>query len=138
MNLVDNPLLLTSTQGNLQVMDSLGNFPTVYPGGAGMAPDNYWFLGGPDYGTPKIHLAVAKAFCLMQVMRWSRSPVASPSATEYTMDPWPEELIGIEVDGQVLDQYLRIPHVVHLVTTGGSIPANDTRYYCVTALNFIR
>jgi hypothetical protein len=60
------------------------------------------------------------------------------SDTEYTLDPWPAEISGVEVDGIEIDQYLRIPHVAHpdnwLVTTEGSIPAGDTRYYCVTAL----
>jgi len=49
-NIIDNPLLLTSTTGNIQVLDSWGNV-AAYPGGAGAAPDNWWFLGGPDYGT---------------------------------------------------------------------------------------
>jgi len=50
-NLVDNPNLTVSTSGNIQVMDSLGNYPVIYPGGGVVAPDNWWFLGGPDYGS---------------------------------------------------------------------------------------
>lgn len=48
-NLVQNPNLTISTDGQIPVMDSLGNYPVYYPGGGGVAPDNWWYLGGPDY-----------------------------------------------------------------------------------------
>jgi len=52
LNLVGNPLLLDSTSWNLiDEVDSYGNHPVTYPGGAGSAPDHWWTLGGPDYGS---------------------------------------------------------------------------------------
>jgi len=56
---------------------------------------------------------------------------------EYTLPLWSENITEIQVNNINIDEYLRIPHIVHpdkwLVTTGGNISANSTRYYCVTA-----
>ena len=73
-----------------------------------------------------------KSFTLLQ-----NSEMTKINDTEYTISPWNNNISEIEVNNINTDQYLRIPHIVHpdrwLVTTGGNIPANNTRYYCVTA-----
>jgi len=57
--------------------------------------------------------------------------------TEYTLNLWNDNIIDIISNGNKIDQYLNIPHIVHpdkwYITTGGNIPSNETRYYCVTA-----
>jgi len=70
---------------------------------------------------------------------YKRSTMSAISGTEFTISPWVSDIEYIEDDGTAVEQLLRIPHAGHpdnwLITTGGTIPASDTRYYCVTALN---
>ena len=63
------------------------------------------------------------------------------TATEYGLSSWSDEIEEIWIGSEILEAHLRIPHVTHpdywLLTTGGSIPADTTYYYCVTSVNGI-
>ena len=67
-----------------------------------------------------------------------KATMTKSTDTEYILNPWIDSITNIIIDEEILDEYLRIPHVIHpdkwLITTGGNILANQTRYYCVTAL----
>jgi len=58
---------------------------------------------------------------------------------EYTLSIWNNSIFEIYVNEEINEEYLRIPHLAFVdfwnITNGGNIPANETRYYTITAYN---
>jgi hypothetical protein len=78
-------------------------------------------------------------FVLDQLTFKKRVTMTRSSSTEYTINPWNSNIVGIYVNDQILEEYLRVPHCAYpdqwLVTEGGAIPNNTKRYYAITAYN---
>jgi len=133
---------VSATTNTVTIPAASADTTAVIPVGATANPNHIEFDIGTTNSTVYVTDGLMGDFAAAAVHEpftmLKKAAMTQLSGTEYTLYPWPTGISGIEIDGQEIDQLLRIPHVVHpdnwLVTDGGSIPAGETRYYCVTAI----